>query len=122
MDLNELIEAAADAWDEPTYNLTIEVATRRVAIRAKYSSAPLFEKVAPDEPGRFVSAEPALRRAIALRFAERAAKLAIEGDRSQRNADQCAARARILAERAEKLDPNYHQWVPTPVVRVDGAA
>lgn len=63
MDLNELIEAAADAWDEPTYNLTIE------------------------------------------------------GDRSQRNADQCAARARILAERAEKLDPNYHQWV-----RVDGAA
>ena len=120
MDLNELIEAAADAWDEPTHNITIEVATKRVAIRAKFSSAPLFEKVAPNEPGRFVSAGPALRRAIALKFAERAAKLAIEGEWSQRNVDQCAARARILAERAEKLDPNYHEWVPTPVVGVSG--
>lgn len=24
MDLNELIEAAADAWDEPTHNITID--------------------------------------------------------------------------------------------------
>ena len=120
MDLNELIEAAADAWDEPTYNITIEVERKRVAIRAKHSSAPLFEKMVPDEPGRFVSAEPALHRAIALKFAERAVKLNAEAERSQRQADQCAARARVLAERAEKLDPDYHQWAPTPVVRADG--
>lgn len=113
MNLNELIEAAADAWGEAPYNITIEVATKRVAIRSKYTTAPLFEK-AVDEPGRFVNAEPTLRRAIALKLAERASKLNADVMRSRRNADNWEGQARAMAERAERLDPNYHQWVPTP--------
>ncbi len=122
MDMWDLIEAAADAWGEAPSNITIEVMLKSAVIRSKRGNATLFEKIAPDEPGRRVDAFGALRRGIALKFAERAAKLAVEATRSRRNADHWDAQARELAERAEKLDPNYHEWVPTPVVGVVGEA
>lgn len=118
MDMWELIEAAADAWGEGPSDIRIEVTLKSVAIRSKRGNATLFEKVAPDEPGRRVDAFGALRRGIALKFAERAAKLSVEVGRSRRNADHWEAQAVGLANRAEKLDPSYHQWVPA--LGVDG--
>ena len=120
MDMWDLIEAAADAWGEAPSSITIEVTLKSAAIRARGSSSPLFVKLAPDEPGRRLDAPGALRRAIALKFAERAVKLNAEAERSRRNADHWEAQARALADRAEQIDPSYHQWAP--VLGADGEA
>lgn len=122
MNLNDLLDFAAEAWGEPRHAVWFEVSMKRVAIRAKGASDPLFVDVAPEHPAVGLVAETVLRRAIAERLLQRAEQNTREAQASRDVAKRREQWAREQTTMARRIDPQHigtqplAENAPTPEV------
>lgn len=105
VNLNDLLDAAADAWDCPRGFVVIEITQTRVTIRARGNVTLLFEKKAPDLPGSGLVVDEVLRHAIATRLMKRAAQDTADARKSREAADRYDAWSRKKEKLAAKIDP-----------------
>lgn len=107
MNLNDLLDAAAEAWGEMRDMVWFEVSMKRVAIRVKGVSEPVFADVAPDHPAVGLVAEAVLRRAIAERLLQRAEQDTKEAAVSRNVAERREQWARQRTAMARTVDPEH---------------
>lgn len=105
--IDDIIELAAKAWSVPKEEIRIEIARREVVIRCRYERDPLaIKKPTDDHPAVYLTPSTVLRRLVAAKLSECAAKMASEAVKLHKRAACLDTDAREFADAAYALAPD----------------
>ena len=105
--IDDIIELAAKAWSVSKEDIRIEIARREVVIRCRYERDPLaIKKPTDDHPAVYLTPSTVLRRLVAAKLSERAAKMASEAVKLHKHAARMDADAKEFADAAHALAPD----------------